>query len=118
MPKDISFPAVGMSGIGMTEHTIWFEIAVVSFLVAIGNILLGHFEEGVPRWRRILKFLIFLMVFCVISIYAGRAWFFAVMGLMLVFVAVIHVWWLPGKGINGWTGEPKDEYRKLRGWTD
>ena len=28
---------------------------------------------------------------------------------------VIHVWWLPKHGINGWTGEPKEKYYDLIG---
>jgi hypothetical protein len=31
-------------------------------------------------------------------------------------VAFIHAIWLPGKGINGWTGEPENKYYELRGW--
>ncbi len=100
------------------ESTIWFEIAIVSFLVAIGNIVLGHFEEGTPIWRRVLKFLIFLTLLSLISAYAGRVWFFAILGAIAVGVGVIHLWWLPSKGINGWTGEPKDKYRQLRGWNN
>ncbi len=108
-------PAV-VEDLHLMEATIWFEIAAVSFLVAIGNIVLGHFEEGIPKWRRVLKFLLFLIVLSLISTYTGRGWFFAVLGLLAVAVAVIHLWWLPGKGINGWTGEPRDKYRQLRGW--
>ena len=29
---------------------------------------------------------------------------------------VIHAWWLPRKGINGWTGEAKEGEYALRGW--
>jgi len=29
---------------------------------------------------------------------------------------VIHLWWLPKHGINGWTGEPREKYYALRGW--
>jgi hypothetical protein len=28
----------------------------------------------------------------------------------------IHAVWLPSKGINGWTAEPRDKYYQLRGW--
>ena len=30
---------------------------------------------------------------------------------------VVHGWWLPRQGINGWTAEPKERYYKFRGWT-
>lgn len=28
---------------------------------------------------------------------------------------IIHGWWLPKHGINGWTGEPRDKYLELVG---
>jgi len=33
-----------------------------------------------------------------------------------VFFLIVHGWWLPRNGINGWTGEPKARYYELRGW--
>ena len=35
---------------------------------------------------------------------------------LTVFFLIIHGWWLPRNGINGWTGEPKARYYELRGW--
>ena len=32
---------------------MWYEIAIISAVFAIGNILFGHFEEMTPKWRRI-----------------------------------------------------------------
>jgi hypothetical protein len=29
---------------------------------------------------------------------------------------IVHAWWLPRHGVNGWTGEPKERYYALRGW--
>jgi len=34
---------------------MWFEMAVVSTVFPVGNILFGNFEEGTPRWRRLLE---------------------------------------------------------------
>ena len=39
------------------------------------------------------------------------------LGIMIIPVLIIHIWWLPKKGINGWTGEPKEKYYELRGWS-
>lgn len=66
-------------GLTLLDAPIWFEIAVVSFIVSVGNILLG---------------------------------------LLAVVVLGIHAWWLPSKGMNGWTAEPRNEYHKPRGWSD
>ncbi|MEM0964707.1 MAG: hypothetical protein AAGJ81_00975 [Verrucomicrobiota bacterium] len=95
---------------------MWFEVALVSSLFAVGNIFFGHFEEGTPKWRRLAKFLVFLGLSLLISATIGRIWFFVFLGAMLLFVFVIHLWWLPKHGINGWTGEPKEKYYELRGW--
>ena len=95
---------------------MWFEIAVVAIIFAVGNILFGHFEEQTPKWRRLLKMAIVLLVAVSLSALLGRAWFWAFLGAMLLLVLGIHGWWLPRHGINGWTGEPRDRYYALRGW--
>lgn len=94
----------------------WFEVAVIFGITAVGNILMGHFEAGVPKWRRVLKIFLITALGVVISMTAGRGWFFALLGAVSVAVVVIHAWWLPKHGINGWTGEPRDRYYALRGW--
>ena len=96
---------------------MWQEIAIVSALFALGNILFRHFEEMTPKWRRVLKFILFTIIFCAISYYGGKKWFYISIGLSFLFPIIIHVWWLPKKGINGWTGEPKERYYELRGWS-
>lgn len=100
----------------MTPSPLWFEVAVCTSIFAAGSILFGHFEEGTPRWRRLLKMAIFTGVLVSISARFGRAWFWRTLLAMSLLPAVIHLWWLPRHGINGWTGEPRDRYRALRGW--
>lgn len=95
---------------------MWFEVAVVSTLFAVGNLLFGHFEEGTPKWRRLLKLALVMLAAVSISGYFGREWFWAFLAAMTLPVAYIHLRWLPRHGINGWTGEPKDRYYELRGW--
>ena len=95
---------------------MWFEIAIVASVFAVGNILFGLFEEGAPKWRRVAKFFLLTGLAVLISATAGRAWFFVFLGTLLTVALVIHLWWLPKHGINGWTGEPKEKYYKLRGW--
>jgi hypothetical protein len=34
---------------------------------------------------------------------------------IVVGVLVVHGWWLPRKGVNGWTAEPRDRYFALMG---
>ena len=95
---------------------MWFEVAVVSTLFAIGNILFGHFEEGTPKWRRLLKLALVTALGVTISARLGRVWFWAFLAAMALPAILIHAWWLPRRGINGWTGEPREKYYELRGW--
>lgn len=96
---------------------MWFELAIISTLVVVGSILFGHFEEMTPKWKRLLKFAIYTTLLCLISYYFGRQWFYITLGVASLFPLIVHVWWLPKKGINGWTGEPKEKYYELRGWS-
>ena len=100
----------------MTAWPYWFEVAVICGLTAVGTILMGHWEEQTPKWRRVGKLVVACALSVLISATAGRGWFFVFLGTGLTAVVVIHVWLLPAKGINGWTGEPREKYYALRGW--
>ena len=100
----------------LSTDTLWFEIAIVCGIFAFGSIFFGHFEEHTSKWRKVLKLFFFIAVVVLLSEYAGRAWAFGFLGLMLLGVVYIHGFWLPGKGINGLTGEPREKYYELRGW--
>jgi hypothetical protein len=95
---------------------MWFEVAVVSTMFAVGNILCGHFEEGASKWRRLLKMALVMAAAVTVSAYLGRTWFWAFLVAMLLPALYIHLWWLPSHGVNGWTAEPKEKYYQLRGW--
>ncbi|MDB4539262.1 hypothetical protein N9231_02510 [Saprospiraceae bacterium] len=96
--------------------TLWFEIAVVSIIFTIGNIAFGHFEEHTPKYRRIGKYILTTIVIVFLSNYFNRTTAMVILGLLFIPVIYIHAIDLPKKGINGWTGEPKDKYYELRGW--
>ena len=95
---------------------MWFEVAVVAVILLIAQVLFGHFEEQTPRWRMLLKHTFAIIIFTSISYFFGRFWFWIALGAAFIAPLVIHAWWLPKHGINGWTGEPKDKYYELRGW--
>jgi len=96
-------------------NTLWFDVAIVMSVFAFGTILFGRFEEHKPKWRRILKVVIVSTIVVTVSATFGRAWAFGLLALPLVAALVIHVWWLPKHGVNGWTGEPKEKYYELIG---
>ena len=44
---------------------------------------------------------------------AGRAWAYAVLGVLLATGGAIHFTVLSKLGINGWTGEPREKFAAL-----
>jgi hypothetical protein len=97
-------------------NTLWFEISIVTILILLGHIFLGHFEERSPKWRKLLKYLVTVVFIISSSIFLGRIIAFTILGLTFIPVIYIHAILLPKKGINGWTGEPKSKYYDFRGW--
>ena len=96
-------------------NTLWFDVAIVMGVSALGSILFGHFEEHKPKWRRSLRVVIVLTIFVTVSGTIGRPWAFGLLALPLIAALFIHLWWLPKHGVNGWTGEPKERYYELIG---
>ncbi len=100
-----------------TTESLWFEIAIVSIIFAIGNMVMGHFEEQTPKIRRVGKYLLTLLLICGISVAFSRTASMITLSLFLLPVAYVHLYYLPKKkGINGWTGEPKSKYYEFRNW--
>ena len=95
--------------------SLWVEVAIVTSIFAVGNILFGHFEEHRPKWKRLLKVAVTLSTVLAVSLAFGRAWALGILAIPLLAAAFIHLWWLPKHGINGWTGEPKEKYYELIG---
>jgi len=100
----------------MITGSIWFEIAVVSIIYAVGNILFGHFEEHTHKMRRIGKYILTLILVIGLSMIFSRTAAMVTLGILFIPALYIHCIALPKKGINGWTAEPKDKYYELRGW--
>lgn len=94
----------------------WFEVAVIFIISAVGSVIMGHWEERTPKWRRLLKPFLLAGVSVLVSATFGRVYFFVFLCVLATLVAFIHVWWLPKKGINGWTAEPREKYYAMRGW--
>ena len=95
--------------------TVWFDVAVVMSIFAVGNILFGHFEEHKPKLRRLLKVGVVLGVTVVLSSVGTRWAAYMLIGALTLGAAWVHLWWLPSHGVNGWTGEPKEKYYELLG---
>jgi hypothetical protein len=100
-----------------STDSLWFEIAIVSTIFAVGNMLMGQFEEQTPKIRRVGKYMLMLLLVCSISVVFGRSVALIILALFFVPMLYIHTYFLPRKkGINGWTGEPKSKYYDFRKW--
>jgi hypothetical protein len=98
-----------------STETIWFDVAIVMSIFAVGNVCLGHFEEHKPKSRRVLKIAVVTGLVALLS-YAGFRWVaYSLIGIMGLAAAYVHFVWLPRHGVNGWTGEPRDKYYELLG---
>ena len=94
-------------------NTLWFDVAVVMSIFAVGSVLFGRFEEHKPRGRRLLKVAIVLTATLALSASVGRMWAYSVLAIPLIAAAYVHLVWLPQRGINGWTAEPREKYLEL-----
>jgi hypothetical protein len=95
--------------------TYWFDVAVGSSLLALGNILFGRFEEHKPAWRRVLKAILGVAILVGVAAGLGRVWVLGLIALIAAGAVVVHGWWLPRHGVNGWTAEPRERYYELIG---
>lgn len=44
------------------DFSLWTEVALVSILFLLGHIYLGHFEEKTPSWRKVLNYMLNLVL--------------------------------------------------------
>ena len=101
-----------------TTDSLWFEIAIVSIIFAVGNMVMGHFEEQTPKFRRVGKYILIMILICGISVVFGRLASMITLAVSLLPILYVHGYYLPRKkGINGWTGEPKGKYYEFRKWS-
>jgi Glycosyl hydrolase family 1 len=86
---------------------------MVMTIFAVGGMIFGRFEQHKPRWRRVLKQALVLAIFVLADGVGGWASALGLLGVFAVAAVVIHGWWLPKHGINGWSAEPYDQYLAL-----
>lgn len=96
-------------------NTYWFDVAIAALLLMLGHLYFGRFEEHRPRWRRLAKSLLGVAMVVATTAYFGRPWTWILIAAIGVAVVVVHGWWLPRHGVNGWTAEPRSRYYELLG---
>ena len=93
--------------------THWFDVALTMTVLMVGQLCFGRFVEHQSRWRRLLKSFLGAAIVVGASVWAGRVWLYVLLGLIVLGVVVVHGWWLPRNGVNGWTAEPRVRYHAL-----
>lgn len=92
------------------------DVGVVTVILIFGNIVFWKFDPFLPLWKRGLKFLLIVGAAGLISNYFGHLGVAIAFGIALLPIVYIHGIWLPRRGVNGWTAEPRDKYYALKGW--
>jgi sulfite exporter TauE/SafE len=95
--------------------SLWFDIAVMTSIFALGNICFGHFEEHQSKAQRMAKMIVITIVFAALTYFVGRVVSYSVLGSLTLVAVYVHGVVLPRNGINGWTGEPRERYYAFRG---
>ena len=95
--------------------TYWFDVALAMTVFMLGHLFFGRFVEHRSRWRRLLKTVFGVAILIGTTTLAGRGWMLVLLSAIVVGLGVIHGWWLPRKGVNGWTAEPRARYYELIG---
>ena len=92
------------------------ELLLIMAVMLQGFIFFGHFEEKTARWRKLLKWAIYVGVAYLIGSTAGRPWTFAWVAFLPLLGFTVHILWCRKHGIHPLTAEPRDKYYALRGW--
>jgi hypothetical protein len=95
---------------------MWLDVGAMALFLIVGNVVFRHFEPMASVTRRVLKVLLILVITAAVSYYFGRTGVIVAFAVACLPIVYIHGIWLPRRGINGWTGEPRDKYYALRGW--
>jgi len=91
----------------------WFDVAGFTALCVVLTVVFDRFERHKPAWRRVTKVAALVALQLVLIATLGRAWAYAVLGLLLMAGTSFHFAVLARLGINGWTGEPRDKFAAL-----
>ncbi|MGL4611834.1 MAG: hypothetical protein ACRCYY_19510 [Trueperaceae bacterium] len=63
-------------------NSLWFEIALITSIYALGQIFFAAFTTDMPKWKRVTKIIVSILLACTISAVFGRVWFFILMGVL------------------------------------
>lgn len=96
-------------------NPVYIDLLGSSLLMLIGVALFGKFERGGSAWRRIIRAVVLVGGTGLLSYFFGHWSLLLPLGMASVGSA-FHFYWCQKHGINPFTAEPYDLYKKLRGW--
>lgn len=98
-----------------SEVNYWDAVVFDSGWLIGLRIFRGYDAHVHPR-KRLIKFALLAVVFFAIHQLAGRQWFFGLLMVMVVGIAILHGYWFHYRhGIHWRTAEPREEYLRLLG---
>jgi hypothetical protein len=92
------------------------ELLLILAVALPGFLVFGRFEGKTPKWRRLLKWGIYIGVAFLIGATAGRPWTFVWIAFLPSLGLTVHLLWCRKHGIHPLTAEPREKYYALRGW--
>ena len=93
------------------------DLLILGALYSVGFLLFNQFEERTPPWRRLLKWVIFMGIFALLSGTAGRPWPYIAFFCIGLAGGIVHIYWCRKHGIGLFIPRPREKYYKLRKWT-
>jgi len=96
-----------------TTDSRWFDAAVLTTALVVLTAIFDRFERHKPAWRRVGKIVVLVALVLVAIEALGRAWGYAVLGLLLLAGTALHFVVLWKLGINGFTAEPREKFETL-----
>ena len=97
-------------------NQLYFDIALYVSIWVGAQIAFHGYEAHVSLAKRITKFLVLSCLLFAIYRYAGRAYFYGVLGLLSVGIGILHGYWFHYKhGIHWRKAEPREKYYQLIG---
>ncbi len=96
--------------------TIGFDLAVFVGGWLVAQALFHGFEAHVPLTKRLTKLLVMALIFAAIHYGLGRPYFYGLLGVMTLGIAILHGYWFHHRhGIHWRKAEPRDKYLELIG---
>lgn len=97
----------------LSLDSLWFDATLAALLHGVNSTLFAGVHREGPTLRRLAGLAGFVVLTMALSALLGRGWALGFLAASTAFIFYFHAVWLPGHGVNGWTGEPRERYLAL-----